>query len=180
MTATDSPLSARPREPARISDCDTLAALTVVGPPIGRKEPTVASSVSLFVVACVLAGGAPALGSDAKGPSPTEMAEEFLSRIAKAEIDKAYEAFLEGSSIDAKQVELLRQKTKSGLPLYGTILGRELIREESFGTSVVRLVYLLKCEQHPITWEFYLYKPKDRWIVSSLKFLDTFDLLVGR
>lgn len=106
------------------------------------------------------------------------MADAFLLRISRGEIDEAYDIFLTGSTIDAVQVAGLKEKTKSGLPLYGPSHGHDLVRQEAFGTSVIRLLYLLKCQQHPITWEFYFYKTNDRWIVSSLKFMDTFDLLV--
>jgi hypothetical protein len=72
---------------------------------------------------------------------------------------------------------MLKQQTQTGLPIYGKVLGYELIREEAFGDSVTRLVYLLKSEKHPTVWEFYFYKPESEWFLSNILFNDQFQLL---
>jgi len=85
-----------------------------------------------------------------------------------------------GSNIPAlkpQAVEMLKIQITSGLHLYGKILGFEKIREETFGTSVVRVVYVLKSERAPTIWEFYFYKPKSDWFVVNIMFNDQFQLL---
>jgi hypothetical protein len=74
-------------------------------------------------------------------------------------------------------VALLKTQTQSGLPLYGKIIGYEFVKEESYGTSIDRLVYILKSDGGPTIWEFYFYKPADSWFLSNVVFNDQYTLL---
>ena len=122
---------------------------------------------------------APAL-SMAAAPIPKNKVEEFFSSVMKADIAGGYDRLFEGSTIpqDKPQaVTLLKNQTQNGLPLYGKILGYDFIKEEDFGSSIVRLVYVLKSEKVPTTWEFYFYKPKGSWFLANIIFNDQFSLL---
>jgi hypothetical protein len=113
-------------------------------------------------------------------PLPKDMAEAFFLSIEKGEFSEGYDRLLIGSSIpqDKPQaVTMLKQQTQNGLPLYGKILGHELIKDEKFGSSIVRLVYTLKSEKAPTVWEFYFYKPKNSWFLATVIFNDQFGLL---
>lgn len=74
----------------------------------------------------------------------------------------------------------MKRQTESGLLLLWKILGFELIREEKFGTAVVRLVYLLKLEKGPTVWELNFYKLKTAWFFANLMFNDQFNLLEAK
>jgi hypothetical protein len=60
------------------------------------------------------------------------------------------------------------------LSKYGKALGYELAIEKTFGTSVVRLVYILKMKKHPVVWEFFFYRPKDAWFLANFDINDEF------
>lgn len=111
--------------------------------------------------------------------SPRGMAEAFLSTIAQGQMAAGYSKLFEGSNIarDKGQGGAIRKQTEAALPPLGKVLGFDLIREEPFGTSLVRLVYLLKSERHLTAWEFYFYKPKNAWFVAEVNFSDKFNLL---
>lgn len=111
--------------------------------------------------------------------SPRGMAEAFLSTIAQGQMVAGYAKLFEGSNIarDKGQGGTIRKQTEAALPPLGKVLGYDLIREEPFGTSLVRLVYLLKSERHLTSWEFYFYKPKNFWFVAEVNFSDKFHLL---
>lgn len=111
---------------------------------------------------------------------PKARAEEFLGGIQRGDIAGAYDRLFQGSAIpkDKPQtVTLAKQQTPSVIPLYGRILGYDLIHEEKFGPSLTRLVYLMRAEKHPVTWEFYFYKPKAEWFVANVLFNDQFTSL---
>ena len=115
-----------------------------------------------------------------KEQSPTQKVENFFQMIQNGKINEAYDLLLLGSSIPSSKpqgVQMLKTQTSSGLSLYGSILGFEKIREESFGVSVIRLVYVLKSETAPTVWEFYFYKPKRTWFLGNINFNDQFQLL---
>lgn len=110
------------------------------------------------------------------------MAETFFT-LQGGKISQAYDQLFAGSTIPQTKpqaIETVKRQTESGLPLLGKILGFELIREEKFGTSVVRLVYLLKLEKGPTVWELYFYKPKTAWFLANLMFNDQFSLLEAK
>src|SRR5438094_8880058 len=111
---------------------------------------------------------------------PKAMAETFFASLQKSDVTGAYDNLFRGSSIpkDKPQaIAMLKQQTQGVLPFYGKVLGHELVQEESFGTSLVRLVYLLKAEKHVTVWEFYFYKPKSEWFLVNVLFNDQFNLL---
>ena len=111
--------------------------------------------------------------------SPRSMAEAFLATIAQGQMAAGYAKLFEGSNIarDKGQGGAISKQTEAALPPLGKVLGFELIREEPFGASLVRLVYLLKSERHLTAWEFYFYKPKNVWFVAEVNFSDKFHLL---
>lgn len=116
----------------------------------------------------------------AEATSPQEKAETFLGSLKSGNVSAAYDNLFAGSSIPADKpqaVSMLKQQTQTALPIYGKVIGHELLYEEKFGASVIRLVYLLKSEKHPTVWEFYFYKPKVEWFLSNILFNDQFQLL---
>ena len=123
---------------------------------------------------------APVWAVAAAPTTPREKAEAFFSSVIKSDIAGGYDRLFDGSSIpqDKPQaVTLLKTQTQTGLPLYGKILGYDFIKEEDFGSSIVRLVYVLKSEKAPTTWELYFYRPKGSWFLANIIFNDQFSLL---
>lgn len=111
---------------------------------------------------------------------PKEFVEEFFSYVKEGKVSQGYDILFTGSGIPVMKpqaVDMLKSQTASGLPLFGKILGYEKLREEKFGISIVRLVYILKSEKAPTVWEFYFYKPHTNWFLGNILFNDQFQLL---
>lgn len=111
---------------------------------------------------------------------PGEFIEEFLTQVKAGKVEEAYDNLFAGSGIPTMKpqaVDMLKRQTVSGLPMYGKILGFEKVREERFGTSVIRSIYILKSEKSPTVWEFYFYKPTSKWFLANIMFNDQFQLL---
>jgi hypothetical protein len=115
--------------------------------------------------------------------SPQSLTESFFQMLKDGKTSEAYDQLFAGSSIPQSKpqaVGMIKRQTASGLPTYGSILGHELIREEKYGTSIIRLVYVLKLEIAATVWEFYFYKPKSTWFFQNVLFNDQFKLLDAR
>lgn len=111
---------------------------------------------------------------------PKEKADALFISLQKGDMSGGYDRLFFGSGISQSKpqmIDVIKLQTQNGLPLYGKILGYEFINEQKYGTSLVRLVYILKSEKFLTTWEFYFYKPKESWFLASIKFNDQFDLL---
>jgi hypothetical protein len=114
--------------------------------------------------------------------TPSNDAEHFLRKVTTQDSDAAFDQLFAGSGFaESKPQDLvtLKSQTKMAMGLYGTPLGLEKIWEEDLSPSLKRLVYLQKFEKYPVVWEFYFYKPKDRWVINTLKFQDQVSPLVG-
>lgn len=112
--------------------------------------------------------------------TPKLIVENFLTDIQKGKISEAYDKLFVGSNIATAKpqaVTTLKHQTKTGLPLYGKILGFEMVHHEQLSASLTRLVYVLKLERLPTIWQFYFYKPANNWILINVKFNDKLDLL---
>jgi hypothetical protein len=131
----------------------------------------------VFVLAAIVTC---TIASTAFAKEPREFVEEFFGYVKGAKISQGYDILFAGSDIPVMKpqaVDMLKTQTASGLPMYGKILGFEKVREEKFGTSIVRLVYILKSEKAPTIWEFYFYKPQTSWFLGNIIFNDQFQLL---
>jgi len=122
----------------------------------------------------------PVLATAGNSQSPKDITNAFFASVIKGNISRGYDQLFQGSAIPVDKpqaVTALKQQTKSGLPLYGKLLGYEFIKEEKFGKSIIRLLYALKSEKGPTIWEFYFYKPKNSWFLANVMFNDQFQLL---
>lgn len=110
-------------------------------------------------------------------------AELFLTKVMEGQIDEAYDKIFQDSIIPKLKPQMLdfvKRQTAIGVAMYGKLLGFEFIKQQKYGASIVRVVYTLKAEQLPLTWEFYFYKPKSDWILVNVTFNDQFDLLADK
>ncbi len=108
---------------------------------------------------------------------PKEQAEQFLSSVIKGEVDAAYDKiFTDTKMTDLKPQALsgLKTQTKSVYQMYGQPFAYEMIHNEILSPSLRRLVYLLKFELTPTTWEFYFYQAKDKWTLNKITFYDQY------
>jgi hypothetical protein len=56
--------------------------------------------------------------------------------------------------------------------IVGKTIGHEYIGVTSFGESFMKLTYLQKREKHAVVWNFYFYKPKEKWILNTFNYSD--------
>ena len=107
-------------------------------------------------------------------------AEQFLTTLVAGEVGHAYNVLMSGSPWQANKpdsVEQLKQQTESMLKRHGRLQSFQLIKEEPFGDDIVRLVYVLKADEQPWTFEFYFYLRAKDWSIASVRFNDEFDIL---
>lgn len=116
----------------------------------------------------------------AMAQTPQQIAEKFLTGLKDGKVSASYDELFAGSNILTAQpeaVKKLKQQTESGLPLYGKVLGFEVVHNEQLSKSLARLVYVLKLERHPTIWQFHFYKPQDKWVLINVRFNDKYDML---
>ena len=88
-----------------------------------------------------------AMVGDCLAKEPREFVEEFFGSIKAGKVAEGYDVLFTGSVIPVTKpqaVEVLKTQAAGALPMFGKIVGFEKLREEQFGTPIVRLVYVLK------------------------------------
>jgi len=55
---------------------------------------------------------------------------------------------------------------------FGKTVGIEFFAEEEAGESLLRIKYLQKFEKHVMQWNFYFYRPEDKWVLNTFYFDD--------
>jgi hypothetical protein len=133
--------------------------------------------VTVVVLGLVLCGAAVF-----QKPDYQKKAEMFLAGVLKGEIDKSYDELLPGWLKEAKpqEVQVSKSQTKAILDVQGKLLDYEFIKQQKYGDCVVRLVYVLKSERVPFTWEFYFYKASSDWSLVNIKLSHEYDLLADK
>lgn len=135
--------------------------------------------IGLLVLAICL--GAKSVRKD-KDASYRSRVDAFFGNIMAIKVETAYDNLFDNSQINQKReiMEGLKKQTASMLAALGSPLGFEFVKEQRYGDSVIRVVYILKYDKGPIMWEFYFYKPKSDWILINMEFNDRLSILADR
>jgi len=104
--------------------------------------------------------------------------ESVMSEVAKGNISEGIIMLKPYTSVPEEKMEtaILQSKLsrKQSLDFIGRSIGYEFLGEKRVGSSLIRLIYLEKTENYPITWMFIFYKNNNGWVIPSFKFsLDT-------
>lgn len=110
------------------------------------------------------------------GP-PAKQVESFFAEVSAGKVNESIDNLYASNPAmqqKAQALILMKQQLASLAPLYGKIIGTENISNEEISPSIVRIVEVVKHDLHPVIWEFYFYKPTDKWIISQAMFVDQF------
>lgn len=112
-----------------------------------------------------------------------ELPDSFIKKLIQGKIEEATDQYFETNPLigsKQQQVEYVKTQIEGGLKVFGKPFAYELAIEEQISKSLKRFVYISKHEYHILTWEFYIYKPKNTWIASNMTFNDKFNLLESK
>ena len=100
--------------------------------------------------------------------------EEFFKRLSSGKVSDAFHTALNGSLIQKRQdqVDNLILQTEAALKIYGRSFGYELAEVETVSPSVDKMTYILRTENAPLRWTFYLYRPQQEWTLVAINFDD--------
>ncbi|MFT6908612.1 MAG: hypothetical protein ACJAS1_005315 [Oleiphilaceae bacterium] len=108
--------------------------------------------------------------------SPKENVKDFFKDFSKNS-DTAIDNLYSSNPLMQQKIQALtvmKTQTKSLSNFYGKFIGYELITEEKISPSLTRISAIGKYTNHPVTWEFYFYKPNKKWMTSQAVVVDQF------
>ncbi|MHA2938205.1 hypothetical protein ACXJY6_07885 [Vibrio sp. RC27] len=111
--------------------------------------------------------------------TPLDQVGAFFKELGSNSNKAVDELYASNPSISQQPQALTMMKGQVGqiAALYGEYLGSEIISVEELSPSLIRISALEKRLRHPLTWEFYFYKPEDNWLLSQAIFVDQFQNL---
>ncbi|CAA6822960.1 MAG: Unknown protein [uncultured Sulfurovum sp.] len=109
-----------------------------------------------------------------------EYPDNFMKNLIDEKYDFAIDNYFTSNPLilnKKQQIIMLKSQIQNIMNIFGKTTEYELAFEETLSPSIKRFVYVLKHTHHPTIWEFFVYKPKDKWIASSMSFKDSFNIL---
>lgn len=114
---------------------------------------------------------------------PEDLSKQFMTSLVAGKISEAVDQYLNTNPIVSQkpqQLAYLKTQIEGAIKIFGTPHAFESVIKESISLSLHRFVYISKHQYHTLSWEFYVYKPKNEWIASNINFNDEFNLLESK
>ncbi len=104
------------------------------------------------------------------------LAEKVVQKTSTGDVRDGLELARPYLEIPSSQFDVLLGQVEMQAPVqatrYGKSIGYELLRKDTVGDSLIRIVYIQKFERHAVAWIFYFYKPKNDWLLAELSYSD--------
>jgi hypothetical protein len=136
-------------------------------------------AITVIIAAAVAAF----LASPASANQPNDLPEAFMAALLQGKVGEAVDRFMETNPLLAEkkqQIQAAKAQIEGAFQVFGAPAGMEVVAVDDLAPSLRRFVFLTKHANAPLTWEFYVYKPKDTWIAANLNFNDNFSLTAPR
>ncbi|WPD24970.1 MAG: hypothetical protein SD837_10465 [Candidatus Electrothrix scaldis] len=105
-----------------------------------------------------------------------ELSTSIIKAVSDNNVPMALDIIEKYSPLPEEEFKLVRQLTIEQLnmikPRFGEYVGYEFINSKKIGTAIVRHDCIVKCQNHILRWEFFYYKPKDKWFLNTFKWDD--------
>jgi len=99
-----------------------------------------------------------------------------MAALADLDVNLAFTHMEKIFPLPAEDFSKLREDTakmlESARPRFGKPLGYEPVSLDKKSDSVLVGTYILKMENIALRWRFVFYKPKDKWLINSMRWDD--------
>lgn len=105
-----------------------------------------------------------------------QISTSIIKSHSEGDLENLFNILQKYSPLPEVEFQMAREKSITQLesirPRFGDYIGYEFINSERVGDSIIRHDCIVKCQNHIIRWEFYYYKPQDKWFLNSFKWDD--------
>jgi hypothetical protein len=111
---------------------------------------------------------------------PETQVENFFKDLSSGNVNEAIDSLYSSNPLMNQKIQeltLMKQQVAMISTLFGKHIGVEEYSNELLTPSITKIVKVEKFENHPVVWEFFFYKPHDKWIISKGTFNDQFGSL---
>ena len=108
-------------------------------------------------------------------------ADKLVDFFIKKQFSKGLNDAKKYWPLPAVEIDGMANKINQQWPIvdqrFGKAISKEFVSSKSIGSSFIRYYYLHKFEKHSIYWRIDFYKPRNKWKINTLVFLDNHDSL---
>lgn len=105
----------------------------------------------------------------------------IIEQVSRDKVSDAFDIMKKYSPLPEPEFNTIKEKTLEQFhmikPRFGEFVGYEFIGSEKIGASLIRHDCIVKCENHVLRWEFYYYKPREKWFLNTFKWDDNIRLI---
>jgi hypothetical protein len=110
-----------------------------------------------------------------------KITDAAMELVRKGDIYNMFESLKANWPISTAEIDVARDKSINQRKMvdsrFGKSLGIQYIRTDIVGGTVVKILYIEKFQRHIIRWQFYLYKPENRWFLNTFVWDDKIQML---
>jgi hypothetical protein len=110
-----------------------------------------------------------------------EITDKAMTMIADSDLDGGLKLLKPYLVIPAAEFDVMLGQATMQQPVmsqrFGKSVGKEFIREDMVGGSLVRLIFIQKFEKTVVRWLFFYYKSPSGWVLNTFTYDDSFQLL---
>ncbi len=104
------------------------------------------------------------------------LSDRIMQHVTDGEVREGLQLAKRHSIVPEADLDALIEHAEAQRPImearFGESLDYELLRNDSVGGSMIRVVFLHRFENHAVPWQFVWYRGGDGWLLSSFKFTD--------
>jgi len=105
-----------------------------------------------------------------------QLTDQIMTKVVSGDIEGGLLLMKPYLIIPDSEFNVMLEQTKLNLPTiqgrFGKTLGSELIVEKQVGKSLLKIVHIQKFERHILRWNFFFYKPNNKWVLNTFNFDD--------
>jgi hypothetical protein len=119
------------------------------------------------------------LGGSARA-EPTAIIDAYMKGLVAGDTSSAFDVLMTNSRIDElkpREIGLAKGQIQQGLAVYGTPHSYERVSTKTYGSSIVRLIYVTKHSDLALVWNFHFYRATSDWQLLHFDFNDQFQKL---
>ena len=110
-----------------------------------------------------------------------EITDKAMSMIAGNDLEGGLKLLRPYLVIPAAEFDVMLGQATMQQPAinqrFGKSVGKEFIREDMVGDSLVRFIFTQKFEKTVVRWLFFYYKSPSGWVLNTFTYDDSFQLL---
>jgi hypothetical protein len=137
----------------------------------------------IVLIAAFVFSGATSAGTLPDLGAAKNLVNQVMKQASSGDLRGGFETAKKYTSAPDAEFEAMLGQAELQMPVmvsrFGKSYGYEVLRTDTVGESLVRVLALQKFEKHPTVWSFVFYRGQNGWLLDSIKYGDDPSIAFG-